>query len=224
MSLPISFTTETKGETIILRGRMTAVKLKEELSDLDATLTADLVISLLPRGFIDVNTLEPQAGSVDVDDIPIKGDFRTVKVEFSGRLKASLKRVGSISVPFRGFDLAIPFPSPQNLDDMLKQVSGAPNRWGDTKPAPYGGVPSPGALAAPVAEIEAGAAMHMPHGAVLSFDFTSGGRGGPLSARSYGNAADSALFTGQYLAAESFRYAATQSPEALARVKAALEG
>lgn len=223
VSLPISFTTETKGETIILRGTMTGVKLKEELSGLDARLTADLVISLLPRGFVDVNMPAPQAGGVDIDDIPIKGDFRTVKVEFSGRLKAGLKRVGSISVPFELFDLAFPFPSPQSLDDMLRQVSGAPNRWGDTTPAPYGSVPSPAELAAPVAEIEAGAAKHMPHGGVLSFDFTSA-RASPLSGYSYRNEADSALFTGQYLAAESFRYAATQTPEALARVKAALEG
>ena len=222
VSLPVSFTAETRGETIILRGTMTSVGLKESLSELDAKLTADIVITLLPRGVIDLNAPEPQFG-VDVDDVPIKGDFRAVKVEFNGRLKASLKRVGSISVPFKLLDIAIPFPSPPSLDDMLRQISGAPKRWGDTKRAPYGPVPSPAELAAPVAEIEAGAAMHAPHGGVLTFDFTPG-RGNLLGAYTYANEADSALFTGQYLAAESFRYAATQSADSLVRVKAALEG
>lgn len=222
VSLPISFIAETRGETIILRGKMSSVKLKEALSGLDARLTADIVITLLPRGLIDLNAPEPQL-PVDVDDAPIKGDFRTVKVELTGRLKASLKRVGSINVPFNLFEMAIPIPSPPALDDMLKQVSGEPKRWGDTKPAPYGPVPSSADLAAPVPEIEAGAAAHMPHGGVLTFDFDAGRRGAP-TAYTYANEADSALFTGQYLAAESFRYAATQTPEALARVQAALEG
>jgi hypothetical protein len=40
----------------------------------------------------------------------------------------------------------------------------------------------------------------------------------------YGRAGDSAIWTGHYLAAESLRYRATRSPEALANVKNALDG
>ena len=40
----------------------------------------------------------------------------------------------------------------------------------------------------------------------------------------YGRAGDSALWTGHYLAAESFRYQATHSPEALANIKNSLAG
>jgi hypothetical protein len=225
VDLPISFTTETKGETIVLRGKLTAVKLKEELSGLGASLTGDLVVSLLPKGqaVLDVGTTEPQLG-VDVDDVPIRGDYRSVKIELNGKLELSLKRVGSLSVPFRLPDLALPFPSPQSLDDLLTQVDGEPNRWGDDRRARYGPVPNPGTLAGPVAEIEAGAAKHAPHGAVLSFDFQGvRGRRGE-TAYAYSNDEDSAIFTGHYLAAESFRYAASRTPEALGRVKAALEG
>ena len=50
--------------------------------------------------------------------------------------------------------------------------------------------------------------------------------GGPASDQiiAYTRCGDSALWTGTYLAAESFRYNVTRSPDALQNVKAALAG
>lgn len=221
VSVPLSFTFQTEGEKLVLRGHMTGVALKEELSGLDAKLTADLVVSLLPRAVVDPFPVGP--AGLDYE-IPLGEDGRTLRVELNGKLKVRLKKVGKLTVPFKGFDLTIPFPSPHGLDELLAPLAGnLPQPWGDGKPAPAGTVPDPATLAAPVAELEAGAAKHMPHGGVLSFDF-AGRKGDPFSAYTYGRDVDSTIWTGHYLAAESFRYAVTQSPAALSRVQAAVEG
>jgi uncharacterized protein (TIGR03437 family) len=64
-------------------------------------------------------------------------------------------------------------------------------------------------------------ALHMPFGTILNPIYAS-----PSSNQivGYTRCGDSSLWTGAYLAAESFRYGATQSPVALANVKAALAG
>ena len=180
------------------------------------------MISLLPRR-PDGRTLKPApiVHELDVDAIGSKGDSRTVKVAFSGRLKASLKRVRSISraVP-TSFDLAILLPASCPLEPGRHAQAGfrCPETVGGTRRLRRTAAcrARRSGLRAPVAAIETGAAKHMPHGGVLSFDF-SGGRGVPLSGYSYRDGADSALFTGQYLAAESFRYAATAEPRSAAR-------
>jgi hypothetical protein len=62
---------------------------------------------------------------------------------------------------------------------------------------------------------------HMPQGTVIDPIFAS-----PTSTEivSYTRGADSATWTGHYLAAEAFRYKVTAAPEALARVRDALNG
>ncbi len=62
---------------------------------------------------------------------------------------------------------------------------------------------------------------HLPYGTILDPVFAA-----PDSDEiaSYGRGGDSAIWTGHYLAAESFRYRVTASPEALANVKSALAG
>ncbi len=64
-------------------------------------------------------------------------------------------------------------------------------------------------------------ARHMPYGTILNpiFDVAGGG-----SIVNYTRCGDSALWTGHYLAAEAFRYKVTNSPEALANMRAALAG
>src|SRR5262245_17321646 len=64
-------------------------------------------------------------------------------------------------------------------------------------------------------------AKHMPFGTVLDPIYAS-----PTSDQiiGYTRCGDSALWTGAYLAAESFRYKVTQSTEALDNVKTALAG
>lgn len=64
-------------------------------------------------------------------------------------------------------------------------------------------------------------AKHMPFGTVLDPYYAS-----PTSTQitGYTRCGDSALWTGAFLAAEAFRYKVTQSPDALADVKAAVAG
>jgi uncharacterized protein (TIGR03437 family) len=64
-------------------------------------------------------------------------------------------------------------------------------------------------------------ANHMPFGGVIDpvYDSPTG-----TTVVGYSRCGDSALWTGSYLAAESFRYKVTQSADALANVKAALAG
>ena len=64
-------------------------------------------------------------------------------------------------------------------------------------------------------------ALHMPFGTILNPIYASGASDQIIG---YTRCGDSALWTGAYLAAESFRYGATQSPAALDNVKAALTG
>jgi hypothetical protein len=64
-------------------------------------------------------------------------------------------------------------------------------------------------------------AHHLPFGTILSPVYAS-----PESNEivSYSRCGDSAIWTGHYLAAESFRYAVTHSPESLAAARLALKG
>ncbi len=61
-------------------------------------------------------------------------------------------------------------------------------------------------------------ARHLPHGTILDPVMASGG------VVSYSRCGDSAIWTGHYLAAEAFRYRATNSPEALANAAGAVRG
>lgn len=64
-------------------------------------------------------------------------------------------------------------------------------------------------------------ARHMPFGTILDPVYTSSTS---TVISGYTHCGDSALWTGAYLAAESFRYKVTQSADALSNVKAALAG
>ena len=62
---------------------------------------------------------------------------------------------------------------------------------------------------------------HMPHAGIIDPVFASAESDEIVS---YSRCGDSAIWTGHYLAAESYRYKVTRSPEALDNIKAALHG
>jgi hypothetical protein len=62
---------------------------------------------------------------------------------------------------------------------------------------------------------------HLPHGTIVDPVFATPGS---TEVDHYTRGGDSAIWTGHYLAAESYRFAVTRSPEALANVRAALKG
>jgi hypothetical protein len=69
---------------------------------------------------------------------------------------------------------------------------------------------------------------HWPYHTLLNPRYVTGDSASPdyrtLSASGYTQAADNAIWTGHYLAAESFRYAVTRSPDALANARKAVAG
>jgi len=69
-------------------------------------------------------------------------------------------------------------------------------------------------------------AQHLPYGTILDPQFKSSDSTSPDYSVivSYTRCRDSAIWTGHYLAAESFRYAVTGSADALANVQGALNG
>ena len=71
-------------------------------------------------------------------------------------------------------------------------------------------------------------ANHWPYHTLLNPRYASGDPNSPdymtLSASGYTQAADNAIWTGHYLAAEAFRYSVTHSDEALANVRKAVNG
>jgi len=117
-----------------------------------------------------------------------------------------------------GFGMARgPIPIPWPPANSVMPTSGA------AQEAPPASVD----LVAPLDTIEAGiVATHMPYNAVLSIQYPQPGTVAAPAIGDYTYAidADSTIWTGHYLAAESFRYAATPGPAALARVQAAIQG
>jgi hypothetical protein len=69
-------------------------------------------------------------------------------------------------------------------------------------------------------------ALHMPYGTLADPAFASPypGSAGYTTVVSYKRTGDGAIWTGHYLAAQAFRYAVTQSSDALGAVQAALDG
>jgi hypothetical protein len=152
--------------------------------------------------------------------------FQEANLSLQGSLKVSLKRVGTVSVPF---DLSSGFflPSSSGLRLGLAALTPPlPRLWPAVgiSPSPVT-IPTTGFDYNAVANrVEAATnpqgttgESHMPYGAMLSFDRRSGNI-------TYGREADSAIWTGHYLAAEAFRYASTGSTDALTRVKQSLAG
>jgi hypothetical protein len=128
--------------------------------------------------------------------------------------------------------LTFPFDLPAN-DEMLQAVellkgqiplqwppAGTPLNRNGVTPAP----PSSVDWATPRNALEQGITSHMPYGEVLSIDQPRSAGKVAGTQRTYGLDNDSAIWTGHYLAAEAFRYAATSDQAALDRVQRLLDG
>ena len=213
-SLTVQPTVEVSAGKIVLRGRITnlSVGLKHEF---DARMTSDIILTIFPVTY-------------DVDNPFSRGDISLQKmlVEMKGSLAVSLDKVGRQAIPF-----ALSFPVTMPASDTLNQVFQVlqpplPRSWGEENPRGVTRALSTDVdFSTPARDIEAAIVSHIPFGAVLSIDHNP--KAEPLTAApsySYGLKADSAIFTGHYLTAEVFRYAATNDPAALDRVKQLVGG
>jgi hypothetical protein len=170
---------------------------------------------------------------------------RVIRMALDGRLKLTLFRQripghGTIkiesSVPFK-FDPGLAIVTPSRMwDFLLPTPSNIPRDWGENPPAE---LQTPLALpeydflqealeieeavlpqTAYIAD-ELAPAHHAPYGLIYELRAPACGDEGDPEYEGYH---DTAIWTGHFLAAESFRYAAGPSPEVLQRVQFILEG
>jgi len=199
------------------------------------------------EGFL-VFTVNPQTPLVDVETSigRLRVSTRIVSIAYDGALKFHLLRVRilgkkktlSASVPF-SFDTGARIPTPARAWDLLglMDVPSIPRDWGENPPGLLRHLHLPPATfdfltpaldieesllpQADVAAGEAAVAGHAPYGLVYEIeDPPCGSSIDPI----YKGYQDTAIWTGHFLAAESFRYAVAPSPSALERVRFILGG
>lgn len=246
VSIPVAFQVQVVNGRLRLVGHVTNLSLG--IDGLNARLTGDLVVTFRPSHVrLDTDLSADQ----EVLGVPLEGrvsahvPFTVVDVAFTGGVSMDLKRVGRVSAPY-SFGFALPVPSSDQINQALSSLQGPlPRSFGDGTPPPelLGPAPAgpPEALGSAAQELERQITPHLPFGAVLSLDYSSrraaaakarsrAGRArlGPVtrgSSTHYGLEADSSIWTGHYLAAEAFRYAATNGDAAaLSRLRAVLDG
>ena len=209
--IPIALTATATYGKLSLVGPVTGLNV--DLGALRGTLNGRVAVSLIPQ--------EPR---VTFDFAPIFDTATQLAViTIDGKLSVSLKRVGKVQVPFsvpvQGFLL----PAVGEVTQLLRLQPPLPRDYGEGVPPPSLRTTLPSPLpdyAQQALDIENRIVSHLPFGAVLSIDSPTRASG----KKSYGLEADSSIWTGHYLAAESFRYATTGTQAALARVKDTLSG
>lgn len=166
-------------------------------------------------------------------------DFQIVTVSLRGKVTVGLKRVGKVSGSLTIPGKALVVPVWEDLANILGPLrAGLPMTWGEG-PVPDGQRPQPPPpgfdFGGPALDIERAIGQrHLFHGTVLTRSLNRPriptpqrlpGRRSQLTGNTELSVeADSAIWTGHYLAAEAFRYGATRHPDALARVREVLRG
>lgn len=218
--IPVTFATTVEQGKVTMRATSISVPLAE-FGFANARFNGDLTVVLRPSSIVH---------EVDNDAIKTTTEFMHVSVRLKGRLTAEIKYVPNAKesfdfdiLSFQGF-----VPSFDQLNDFLRLTKQAtPRSWGEGQQRGWVPQPSDGVdYAKPAAALESGIDQHLPYGAILSIDCKVARPVEPVpSCAEYAweGDADSALWTGHYLAAEAFRYA-TGDLAALPRVEKALAG
>ena len=219
--IPVTFATTVEQGKVTMRASAIVLPLAE-FGFANARFNGDLTVVLRPSSF---------STGVDNDQIQSTIEFMNVSVRLKGRLSVELKYVPAAKESF-DFDI-LSFealvPSFGELNDFLRLTKQAtPRSWGEAQQRGWVPEPAKGVdYAAPAAALEAGIDQHLPYGAILSIDCTVGRVTEPIARGcteySWTGDADSAIWTGHYLAAEAFRYGSGDL-DALPRVEKALAG
>ncbi|MGZ8701014.1 MAG: hypothetical protein ACXWZY_01840 [Gaiellaceae bacterium] len=218
--IPVTFATKVDQGKVTMRASAIVLPLAE-FGFANARFNGVLTVVLRPSSFSHV---------VDTDAVQSTTEFMHVSVRLKGRLSAEIKYLPSAKESF-DFDV-LSFeglvPSFDQLNDFLRLTKQAtPRSWGEGQQRGWVPEPAEGVdYATSAATLEAGIDQHLPHGAILSIDCKPvradpNAKGCPEY--SWTGEADSALWTGHYLAAEAFRYASGDLA-ALPRVEKALAG
>jgi hypothetical protein len=203
-------------------------------------LTGEVELALLPVQPPGDDEIEPAESTrrqiatlvppPEDEQVPDSKPVLLARVTLRGQLGVELPQVGGVSAPF-AVAFSAEIPSSDEINVMLGALrEPIPRIWGGGPPAaPFALSPAsirtPAQLADEAAKIDAALRQfHAPDGVVLSLvhpDYNLNAAPEPLT---WGGDEDAALFTGAYLAAQSYRYAAAPSAESLAGVDFALGG
>jgi hypothetical protein len=214
--VPVNLSATVANGAIVLGGDV--VKTGFSWGGVSAQLTIHLQLKILPSQ----EQLEAQVGKTLDLSVAVQNSVLSVSGGLTVKLPQPVgKQGGSLAL-----DLPFQFPSSRSFNDALMVLQpplprawparGAPDRSdGHAHPSTV----SAADFAVARDALETGIATHLPYGTVLSIDTTTSTR-----KKGYGLENDSMIWSGHYLAAEAFRYAATGSADALTRVRTLLGG
>ena len=198
------------------------VSSKLGLPDLGAKLTGTMSLSFAPTPSSDFDlTPEADVGIAANDPFDISvGNWMQARLRFKGQISFKLEKVARRKASFK-LQFGWPLPSQRELNNVLVILAGLsnlslPRRWGENPPLAYRTPPPPSGVdyAKAATELENHIGPHIPNGILHTI----------VDANKYTLEGDAALHTGEYLAAEAFRYATTKDAAALARVNDVLGG
>ena len=213
---PVALHATLAGGAILLGGDVASTSFS--WGTVAARLTIHVQLRILPRQV----QVEAQVGKTVDLSVALQDAVLSLGGTLSVRLPDPIgRKSGSL-----GVDVPFQLPSSRSFNDALVALQPPlPRLW-----PPQGAPDRADAHARPTTAtaadfgrardaLESGIAAHLPYGTVLSIDSAA-----LRLKKSYGLENDSMIWSGHYLAAEAFRYAATASPDALARVHKVLDG
>jgi hypothetical protein len=222
VSIPLSLTAKFKQRKLSLTGDFTGFKI--DLGARNARVAGELLIEVLPTQR-PVN-VDFEIGSKDGKAVGpnLSVGLADVRMSLNGTLRITLPRVGERSMKFKlGWRTGV-IPTNEQLLDMLDLLSPPrPRTHGERRFEPFEPAPS-GSYSKVADEFESSIGAFLPWDTVMSRTWRTLQ---PPELNQYAVEADSAIWTGHLLAAESYRWAASPPPErgpALERIRQLLTG
>lgn len=223
--IPITLRTTVEQGKLTMRASAIAIPFAE-FGVANARFYGDLTIVLTPK-FEEVYQEYDAFGK----EVKIAADLVHANVKLGGTLQAEIK-IPNANNPEKSFSFDLLsfntlLPSTKELNEfILLTLQDTPRTWGEGNARAW--VPKPPAsvdYGKTALALEDGIASHLPWGAVLSKDCVvrRDPKAAPCGEHTWTGEEDSAIWTGHYLAAESFRYASGDTA-ALDRVSQALAG
>jgi uncharacterized repeat protein (TIGR01451 family) len=229
--IPLTLTAEIQGGVIKLRALLPSFDV-QGLDAIHGRITdGEFDITLTPEylAAVAADLGDDQSGDPGIAD-------EQLEVSLHGKLAIRQALIGSASFPF-SYTTSHQLPA---IDALQVLQGGLPITWGENQPLGKAAPPERGVdLLSPAKQIEDAIIRHMPFDTILSINGPAAAIDAPkgvpskplpgaklpgLQNRVYGVDADSALWTGTYLAAEAFRSAATNDPAAIDRMNTLLDG
>ena len=233
ISIPVQLEVEARADgAVSLKGPVANLPL--HLGPIAARLTGQIFITLYPPVDVAIQVGPAQFPSHQRLDVWLEGTL-TYELPLFGENETEFRLAAPSVVPALPKINELVAPLRASLEPPFPKVWGEGHPLGRT-PEPEDGVDFRGAaeeIEAAIVQHDPGADIvsHLPWGAIFAVDHAVPPRIGlcktdncNATIESYGVEGDSAIWTGHYLAAEAFRYAATDDPAALERIRVLVNG